>query len=34
MLVPIIVTQIKNGQTVEIERIIPDELKQRLAKTQ
>ena len=34
MLVPIIVTQIKNGQTVEIERIIPDELKQRLAETQ
>ena len=31
MLVPIIVTQIKNGQTVEVERIIPDELKQRLA---
>ncbi|MEA2788525.1 MAG: branched-chain amino acid transport system substrate-binding protein [Acetobacteraceae bacterium] len=34
MLVPIIVTQIKNGQTVEIERIIPDELKQRLAAKQ
>jgi branched-chain amino acid transport system substrate-binding protein len=32
MLVPIIVSQIKNGQTVEIERIIPAELKQRLAK--
>ena len=32
MLVPIIVTQIKNGQTVEIERIIPAELKARLAK--
>jgi branched-chain amino acid transport system substrate-binding protein len=31
MLVPIIVTQIKNGKTVEIERIIPEELKQRLA---
>jgi branched-chain amino acid transport system substrate-binding protein len=31
MLVPIIVTQIKNGQTVEVERIVPDELKQRLA---
>jgi branched-chain amino acid transport system substrate-binding protein len=31
MLVPIIVTQIKNGQTVEIARIIPDELKARLA---
>jgi branched-chain amino acid transport system substrate-binding protein len=34
MLVPIIVTQIRNGQTVEIERIIPEELKQRLAKGQ
>jgi branched-chain amino acid transport system substrate-binding protein len=34
MLVPIIVTQIKNGQTVEVERIIPDELKQRLAAKQ
>jgi branched-chain amino acid transport system substrate-binding protein len=34
MLVPIIVTQIKNGQTVEIQRIIPAELKQRLAKPQ
>jgi branched-chain amino acid transport system substrate-binding protein len=34
MLVPIIVTQIKNGQTVEIERIIPEELKQRLAARQ
>jgi branched-chain amino acid transport system substrate-binding protein len=32
MLVPIIVTQIKNGETVEIERIIPAELKQRLGK--
>jgi len=32
MLVPIIVTQIKNGQTVEIERIMPEELKARLAK--
>lgn len=32
MLVPIIVTQIKNGQTVEVERIIPEELKTRLAK--
>jgi branched-chain amino acid transport system substrate-binding protein len=34
MLVPIIVTQIRNGQTVEIARIIPDELKQRLAAKQ
>ena len=34
MLVPIIVTQIKNGQTVEIARIIPEELKQRLAAKQ
>lgn len=32
MLVPIIVTQIKNGETVEIARIIPAELEQRLAK--
>ena len=32
MLLPIIVTQIKNGQTVEIARIIPAELEQRLAK--
>lgn len=32
MLVPIIVTQIKNGQTVEIARITPAELEQRLAK--
>ncbi len=32
MLVPIIVTQIKHGQTVEIARIIPAELEQRLAK--
>jgi branched-chain amino acid transport system substrate-binding protein len=32
MLVPIIVTQIKNGQTVEIARISPAELEQRLAK--
>jgi hypothetical protein len=34
MLVTIIVAPIKHGQTVEIERIIPDELQQRLAKTQ
>lgn len=32
MLVPVIVTQIKNGKTVEIERILPEELKARLAK--
>ena len=32
MLVPIIVTQIKNGQTVEIARITPAELEQRLTK--
>jgi len=32
MLVPIIVTQIKDAKTVEIERIMPEELKQRLAK--
>jgi branched-chain amino acid transport system substrate-binding protein len=32
MLVPIIVTQIQKGQTVEIERIMPEELKARLAK--
>lgn len=32
MLVPIIVTQIQNGRTVEIERIMPEELKTRLAK--
>ena len=32
MLVPIIVTQIKNAQTVEIARITPAELQQRLAK--
>ena len=34
MLVPIIVTQIKNGRTVELARIIPEELKQRLAAKQ
>lgn len=32
MLVPVIVTQIKGGKTVEIERIVPEELKARLAK--
>ena len=32
MLVPIIVTQIKDAKTVEIERIMPEELKERLAK--
>jgi branched-chain amino acid transport system substrate-binding protein len=32
LLIPIVVTQIQDGKTVEIVRILPDELKQRLAK--
>ncbi|NYT62507.1 ABC transporter substrate-binding protein [Alcaligenaceae bacterium] len=32
ILVPIMITQIKNGAMVEVSRIVPEELKQRLAK--
>lgn len=32
LLIPIVVTQIQDGKTVEVVRILPDELKQRLAK--
>lgn len=31
MLLPVIITQVQNGKLVEVERIVPEELKQRLA---